>query len=392
MPESNNKAHLLRSSTTEESSMAASSSISTACNNFDEEDLNSLESGLAASSSTSAVINDSSEDTLRIYCCGTNYDSTNRGELISELYHYDTNNNLHPENIMILQGAGRAGHSDRARGLIDGFKDMNTNASSACSWVSERLNQKVITEGRRNITILVSGWSRGGVTAYIISNGLDDVIAKIRKECSNADELSISVKLFVVDPVAGPTNGKRRKLAQITKSEERKEVWEKMYRLGDCVSSAEVFYAESEKRSIMKPVFVEKTNNDTKLSQMTLDGKHSSLVEAHNDRFEDSINIVCKSAEYFYRANGISQDTCQVFEIGTQNSKREPAKRQTSSFTFWRACEIAHTPFEPECPERSKGIKKMKQDQPKQMIHNFKVANNNSDECNERLENRFKNP
>lgn len=386
--------------TSVESSMATSSSTSSA-NSSDAS--TSVESSMAASSSTSStIIHDSYEDTLRIYCCGTNFDENNRGELISELYHYDNDNNPHPENIMVLKGAGKAGHSSTFKGLADGYKDMTTNASAARSWVYNHLKKKVIDEGKNEVNILLSGWSRGAITAFLISNEIDEVITQIRNECDHEDNLTINVKLFAVDPVAGPTNGERRRLAQLLRSEQKVVDWDKMYTLGKCVKNAEVFYANDEQRTIMKPVYGKERHSETKVSRAMVPGEHSSLVQANDQRFEDSINIVCKSAEVFYKANGIAQDTSRVFEFARQKaeensnsplnnirSHKTPAKRQTSSFTLFNAFKNAHETRETPCPERNKVKNNLVSNMHVEKFKQFKEVYSNSEEWNQRVENRF---
>ena len=113
-----------------------------------------------------------------------------------------------------------------------------------------------------------------------------------------------------------------------------------MAQLGENVTTAEIYYAEDEDRSIMDPLKLLENNSHTKVGTIILPGKHSSLVkmDPENPEYQKALGIVRKCAELFFRKSGISLKTDEVIVQGTmkavQSGRSPRLTRTTTSHTI----------------------------------------------------------
>jgi exonuclease VII small subunit len=225
---------------------------------------------------------------LALYFSGTNFNLKNDGELIREMYYADPSEH----DKIHFKGPGRLG-SGRKAGLIDGYADMKKNIEAAEKWLLEKIAQRMAS-GEKEIDITLAGWSRGAVSAVWCAN----IIQEIQE---SMPDIKLNVKLFAVDPVAGPTN-------ESSRSDTKSANIEKMGTIPEVVSECQVTYMEGEGRAIMNPVRLTVSDESkTEYSKFMLPGAHGDGVKLSksSDTYDRSCQLTFKRAEQFMRKNDI---------------------------------------------------------------------------------------
>lgn len=146
----------------------------------------------------------------------------------------------------------------RAQDLALGSTGMHTNVR----FLMEHLHARA-RELPKHINMI--GWSRGACTCVLMAHE----IAKTYKD-------QISIDIYAIDPVAGPTNLEDTSLFVLPKN----------------VSACGVVYMENESRPMMNGVAIRAESQQTKLAALTFPGVHGTPVSLRPSSIETPVSVV----------------------------------------------------------------------------------------------------
>ncbi|MCR9248718.1 MAG: hypothetical protein NXI31_27125 [bacterium] len=207
-----------------------------------------------------------SDTPLTIYCSGTNYDWTNEGELVAELFKATKS----PAWIVAGPGSKKrsGGFLSRMIGLLDGEWHMD----GAVKAVVAKLREAPGRPSHLNL----AGWSRGAISCNAIAFRLRNT----------PGWESMPINIFAIDPVPGPTNFEQKYL-----------------RIDANVRDYTAVYMQNELRSIMTPGEPRFSSSSTRYRYLNFPGRHSTGVEPKKG-FEEVFEVVRHLAEEFVVVRG----------------------------------------------------------------------------------------
>jgi hypothetical protein len=263
----------------------------------------------SSSNNTTTTINTDKVTTLRIYCNGTGSDNSKKHELLPTLYDADIGDD---DNKLTLAGPMKTDYDGFISGLIYGGSAITGNRNRAREWLKQRIRQEHIKGNK--CKVLLSGWSRGAVTANVISNEIPKLKQEIEDELKR--KVDIDVKLFLIDPVAGPSNKKNSKMSIKGWTRERQQMLNSLDKVNSMVSDITVFYANDEakinksRKFAFKPLpLTIEDSEKTKFYIGAIPGVHNSGVKQSSKekevKFFPTFQAVKKEAQLFYRENGV---------------------------------------------------------------------------------------